>query len=810
MAANGDLNSILTTLCSTSKNKDNRDYGMLLDVIEQLPQELLKTNDGPVPMVLNNDVVFKSVFCFLLDAREAVRFLEELGRSAVPGWSTMTEMEPLEFVQKIRSRSASENEQTAVVVFFLCNALRLAATVVETLELAREERVRRRGVEDKAESSEDRISGVQKGLNKALISCVHLGKLMESRYPDGETECGEQSRQMFAALSIVTQLVYEHGDIKTLREMMSLSEAVFQLAYDVLETVIDLKVDVSERFLSGMSKTLVSGDPELSYRVPFRMYWYYMYVQMEKKASRDQEWRVAQHLSNANHYCADTAKTYNDGRYAFTCWLLYGLSLFECEEYATAEAVLGMDHLTSVNTTLPTSKVAADCINKSREKAAQMKQVKKEHLLYFGNARTTNLPPETTVWHSIYDDPAVRKYSPRHIPDYGEICRRLKESDGLPKDTAQSLVLESVGSLIDLAYQPKKPTKVVRSDNSVNIYGGSVNENLDVQSHLDVASSTEELPDIDMMMAVNLSHIGLDCKLHSSATSQRYAYLVNSTTGERQLSFELLVDSLPIALNKVAEFVADVAFAQEYEILSIAVHGPAITTKLRRGGETILSYDHVPAFWIKTWPDVANEWVTRRRQFGWPSAAVIGDIVQDGVLLVAACHHNSTDPNNEWRLSFTIAERILVDTLSSVQRLAYLYAKLVWMFSLKSSSFLVSYHLKNALLWLCEERPAEFWTGDNLVGCIRDIFGWLRREISGGHLRNYFIPTDNMIPSWVTVKSTGELVQALDRITDDVFQVRHTAIVSWLSTRMLDVCLCDITNKPFDARDCCHMGTAKL
>ena len=377
------------------------------------------------------------------------------------------------------------------------------------------------------------------------------------------------------------------------------------------------------------------------------------------------------------------------------CWLLYGLSLFDCGHYATAEVVLKMKHLKTFTANLPLSKTVADCIRKCAE---HKDTTCKEFLLYFSDrppASATDSAQETTAWHSIYDDPAIRKYSPRHIPDYEEICRRLMKSDNNTEDTVrESLVLESVGPLIDLAYQPKKPTKVVRSDDSVNIYGGSVNENLDVQSHTDAATSKEEVPDIDVMIAVTPSLLGLNVQLSSSASSPRYTYLMNLDTRERQPSFELFVDSLPIALNRVAEFVADKPFTEEYEIISIAIHGPAIATKIKRGGDTMLSYDHVPAFWLKTWPDVAREWITRNRQFGWPSSSVIDEIVQNGVLLVAVCHANSDDPYNEWRFSFTMAERILVDTLSSAQRLAYLYAKLVWMFSLKSSSFLISYHLR--------------------------------------------------------------------------------------------------------------------
>jgi len=768
MAACADLESVLAVICSTSRNTEDTNFNRLFDVVGQLRRMLLEAGNDPLPAVLNNDVIFKSIFCFLLGAHRAVQYLEELGRSYITGWSELVETEPLKFIKRMGgNRSASAEEKTAVIVLFLCSALRLTDIVVETLNVARKTRTQTTMKVWDGGQSESEEGFVQQGLNKAMINSVHLGKLMQSRNADNEAICDNHTRQMFSGFSIVAQLIHDHGDYTVLREIMSLSEAAFQITWEVMGTVLDLKTDITRRFLPQTIKNLLEEDPGLSYSVPFRMYWYSMYVQMEQKNCGDEVWRIDQHLSNANHYCADKGAICQDGRYAPMCWLLYGLSLFDCGHYATAKVILETKAISEMQ---PSSKTAEDCMRKCAELTGD--STPKAFLLYFGDVDSPHALQEHTVWHSIYDDPTVRKYSTRHIPDYVEICRRLMKRDALSEDTVQSLVLESVGPLIDLAYQPKKPIKIMRSDNSVNIYGGSVNENLDLQSHIAAtAALEEEVPDIDMMMAITPSHIGIDnTKLDSSATSPRYAYLLDSKKGDRFPSFELLVDSLPIALNKVAEFVADMAFAQEYEILSIAIHGPAIATKMRRGGETILSYDHVPAFWIKTWPDVALEWTTRRRQFGWPSASVMKEIIQDGVLLVAACHSNSADPNNEWRISFTIAERTLVDTLTSVQRLAYLFAKLIWMSTLKSSTFLVSYHLKNALLWLCEERSSEFWSGDNLVVCIGDIFRWLRGEISSGNLRNYFISTDNMIPSWV--ESTDDLVQSLDHIISNVFQVR--------------------------------------
>ena len=195
MAEGADIDSVLTTLCTTSRNKDDTDFTKMFDVVERLRQVILvpEAGNNPVPAVLNNDIVFNSVFCFLLDAHRAVRYLEELGSSAIKDWPTMAEMEPLEFIQKISLQAVSEEEKTAVIIF-LCSALRLLVTMNETLNLARETRVRKRaGVPDGGDF-EDRISDIQQGLNKALINCVHLEKLMHNRNPEERAICAEQTR----------------------------------------------------------------------------------------------------------------------------------------------------------------------------------------------------------------------------------------------------------------------------------------------------------------------------------------------------------------------------------------------------------------------------------------------------------------------------------------------------------------------------------------------------------------------------------------------------------------------------------------
>jgi len=427
------LASVVAEICSAARNDKDDNYVKLFRVIEHLRRSLLDETGGTtaIPAVLKNDVVFKSVFCFLLDRRRGFCFLEELGRNAIRCWSQLVETGAVELAQKIRAGSGSEDEKTAVVVLFLRSAVRMSLIVDETLTLAMESRVRqRRDLDEGGYSDEERISAIQQGLNSTLISGVHLGKLMHDEQSE-RAVCYDETCQMFAAFAIVAQLIYDHGDYEVLSMMMK-SQVAFEVAYKVLETVVDLRDDVSQRFLPQTLRTLVVRDPHLCFRIPFRMHWLYMYAQMELKISSQEEWRVEQQLSNTNHYCGDQAMTVECGRYAFICWLLYGLSLFDCGQYPTAEVVLRMDHLKSVMGTQPSSKTASVCIRQCAERAARDRTAPKEFLLYFGDFGRVDqdrVPMEKPVWHSIYDDPAVRKYHSRHIPDYVEICRRLTKGN---------------------------------------------------------------------------------------------------------------------------------------------------------------------------------------------------------------------------------------------------------------------------------------------------------------------------------------------------------------------------------------------
>src|SRR6218665_1226517 len=73
------------------------------------------------------------------------------------------------------------------------------------------------------------------------------------------------------------------------------------------------------------------------------------------------------------------------------------------------------------------------------------------------------------------------------------------------------------------------------------------------------------------------------------------------------------------------------------------------------------------------WPNEAKNWSNRQRKFGWPMIDTISEVVENGCHLVYAqggclqCDENHC----LWRLSFSIAEVILIQSWTKIQQIVY-------------------------------------------------------------------------------------------------------------------------------------------
>jgi hypothetical protein len=82
-------------------------------------------------------------------------------------------------------------------------------------------------------------------------------------------------------------------------------------------------------------------------------------------------------------------------------------------------------------------------------------------------------------------------------------------------------------------------------------------------------------------------------------------------------------------------------------------HGPAVIVD----GFT----DHAPSIHFESWPHHAVEWIIRKRLNNWPPKNIIIDIVRNGHCVVPVSFHEQS--KYEWRLSFSLGERLLLNSI---------------------------------------------------------------------------------------------------------------------------------------------------
>lgn len=163
------------------------------------------------------------------------------------------------------------------------------------------------------------------------------------------------------------------------------------------------------------------------------------------------------------------------------------------------------------------------------------------------------------------------------------------------------------------------------------------------------------------------------------------------------------------------------------------------------------SLDNVFALHCPSWPAEASSWLSRERNFDFPSAHVIKAIVDYGVDIVPKPRtadgpflaNSSCRTKFLWRLSFSIPELFLVNSWNDAQRICYRYAKTLLRTSLGCLG-IPSYCLLNIMFWLIEETHSAQWTDRHLVLCLDMFFDKLERCCLEGVCAHYFVPENNL------------------------------------------------------------------
>ena len=162
-----------------------------------------------------------------------------------------------------------------------------------------------------------------------------------------------------------------------------------------------------------------------------------------------------------------------------------------------------------------------------------------------------------------------------------------------------------------------------------------------------------------------------------------------------------------------------------------------------------VSWDIATIFRINWWPDIAREWIFRKRN--WPEKKVIKDLTSICYLITkSSVAPSSRDGMLEMRYSFAHVERELIGRRSPDQAYIYLIFKSMFYKWIKplDSEVIGSFIVKTIMFWVCEEFPPEhrMWHRGSCIGgalnyLLRELLSAMKRK----NLRYYFIPSINVI-----------------------------------------------------------------
>ena len=105
-------------------------------------------------------------------------------------------------------------------------------------------------------------------------------------------------------------------------------------------------------------------------------------------------------------------------------------------------------------------------------------------------------------------------------------------------------------------------------------------------------------------------------------------------------------------------------------LFTTSLHGPAQHVSR----EIMISVDSVPCIRCLVWPPGAADWPTRHKNYEWPDSATV-EHVSNGCDVVGVAHrqckHDGWRTKQQWRLSFSRAEIVLINSWMPLQQIVY-------------------------------------------------------------------------------------------------------------------------------------------
>ncbi|XP_076079578.1 uncharacterized protein LOC143049752 [Mytilus galloprovincialis] len=202
------------------------------------------------------------------------------------------------------------------------------------------------------------------------------------------------------------------------------------------------------------------------------------------------------------------------------------------------------------------------------------------------------------------------------------------------------------------------------------------------------------------------------------------------------------------------------------------IHGPCISDDLEQNDI---------AYCIKCdkWISQAQPWISRPRT-EWPPPDLISQIISLGVLFVPIGCKGSINENFEWRISFSVAEKMLIFSFCHTQLLCYALLKILLKEIIEKlpglKGLLCSYFLKTLMFWISEELDLSVWRPDNIIPCFIACLQKLLYCVEYSTLLHYFIPNNNLFYSRFDISNKRKLVGLLRNLYQQGIQCFSSSV----------------------------------
>jgi len=198
------------------------------------------------------------------------------------------------------------------------------------------------------------------------------------------------------------------------------------------------------------------------------------------------------------------------------------------------------------------------------------------------------------------------------------------------------------------------------------------------------------------------------------------------------------------------------ALVNQYWMLTLVVGKSVLGF---RRNDRFHSVDNVFCVRCLSWPPQAADWPTRHRNYDWPDSATVRSVVSNGCDVVGVAHPLCREDEwmikHQWRLSFSRAEIVLLNSWMPVQQIVYHMLRHYMKTERLTDSAaddtpeageLSNYHIKTLMLWACELKSRSWWTDNlNLVRICVELLHTLAEWLTNEHCQHYFIKTCNIV-----------------------------------------------------------------